>query len=344
MQVARQGMIRWFPAVAAALSLSLGAASADAQGYTPPTAPPPDWGPVSVNLEDLPYPYPVHFLEMENQGHKVRMAYMDVAPTGQANGRTVVLLHGMNFPAEVWGPTIDALAESGFRVIAPDQVGFGRSSKPVMHYSVNLMASNTKRLLDHLGIQRAGIVGHSMGGMLTSRFALHYPEVTTHAVMVNQIGLSDPHIERPWTDPEERYLSTLETSYQSILRNHSAYYPQWKEEYMKYVRIQYGWTLSGAWPQMARVRAAHGQMLYEDPVVNDWPHIQAKTLVIGGADDRLTDDYAGQARNVAETIPNADLILYPGIGHNPQLEIPTQFHTDLIRFLRSAPLAPSVRN
>ena len=140
------------------------------------TQAPADYGPVSVDLADVPYPYPVATFSFVLYGQDVRMAYMDVKPTGSANGQTVVLLHGFNFSGEAWRGTIDVLTREGFRVIVPDQIGFGRSSKPLIPYTFNDMAINTRRLLQSLGVDRAAIVGHSMGGMLASRFAMAYPD------------------------------------------------------------------------------------------------------------------------------------------------------------------------
>jgi pimeloyl-ACP methyl ester carboxylesterase len=82
-------------------------------------------------------------------------------------------------------------------------------------------------------------------------------------------------------------------------------------------------------------------MLYVDPVVYDWQHISTKALVIGGEDDRLVDDFPAHARHVADELQNSAILLYPGIGHAPQIEIPDQFHADLIRFLRSDPDEPA---
>jgi pimeloyl-ACP methyl ester carboxylesterase len=103
------------------------------------------------------------------------------------------------------------------------------------------------------------------------------------------------------------------------------------------VKYQYGLTLSGHWPQMAKVRAAQRQILFEDPVVYEWQHIATKALVIGGAEDRLVSDYPAAARHVAEELQNAELFIFPEIGHAPAFEIPEQFHTELIRFLTSDP-------
>jgi pimeloyl-ACP methyl ester carboxylesterase len=270
------------------------------------------------------------------------MAYMDVAPAGSANGHSVVLFHGMNFFAAAYRDTIEVLRQAGFRVIAIDRLGFGRSSKPLVHYNLHMPAGNTKALLDHLSIPRAAIVGHSMGGMVATRFAASYPDTTTHVVMVNQIGLTDVRQQRPWRDPEEVYREVLDTSYQDVLSGHRRYYPGgWQDGYLEWVKVQYGLTLSGDWPRMARVRAAQMQILHEDPVVYEWQHIAAKALVIGGAEDRLSPDYPSQARHVAESLQDAELVIYPGVGHAPGFEIPERFHADLIRFLRSDPDEPA---
>jgi pimeloyl-ACP methyl ester carboxylesterase len=84
------------------------------------------------------------------------------------------------------------------------------------------------------------------------------------------------------------------------------------------------------------VRSLISQMLYADPVIHDWPHIKAKTLVIGGTEDG--PDYPALAKNVADTIPNAELVLISNVGHIPHLEAPDRFHAELIRFLKSDPI------
>jgi len=175
--------------------VALAVLPAEAASQTTAT-PPGSWGAVSINVEDVPYPHPVSYLQLALYGQDVRLAYMDVKPASAPNGQTVVLLHGFNFFGEAWAGTIDVLTKAGFRVVVPDQIGFGRSSKPIIPYTLNDMAMNTRRLLQELGVQRAMIVGHSMGGMLASRFAMTYPDLTSHVVMVNQIGLTDPRIGR----------------------------------------------------------------------------------------------------------------------------------------------------
>ena len=149
-----------------------------------------DITPLGIGLEDIDYPYPVHFLDLTIENQRLRMAYMDVMPT-HPNGKSVVLLHGKNFDGEYWAQTIRVLTDHGYRVIVPDQIGFGKSSKPDIDYHFDLLAANTKALLDHLGIAHAAIVGHSFGGMLAVYFARDYPQTTARLVLENPIGLED---------------------------------------------------------------------------------------------------------------------------------------------------------
>ncbi|MEQ8953926.1 MAG: alpha/beta hydrolase [Gammaproteobacteria bacterium] len=307
---------------------------------TPPDEAPADWGPVGINLEEIDYPYPVHYLELTRYGQQVRLAYMDIPARGRPNGQTVFWQHGNNFYSEAYTSSLDILADAGFRVLAVDRLGYGKSSKPLIPYNANMVAANMKALLDELGIAEVAIVGHSMGGMVVSRFAMLYPEVTTHVAMVNQIGLTDSRQGRPWRDPLSSEPGT--PTYLGILRGHQRYYIDfWPPQQLEYVRRQYGQTLSGGYPQYARVRQMVGAMLYDDPVVYDWQHISSKALVIGGANDPLARNFAELAHNVADQLPNGTILLYEGIGHNPHLRIPEQFHADLIRFLESDPDQPA---
>lgn len=335
----RFGVIRLFTA---ALARAVAPAAAAAQEWPaePPAEPPAHWGPVSANFEEIDYPFPVQFLELHRYGQHMLMAYMDVSPTGVPNGRTVFIQHGMNFYSAAYESTIRALSDAGFRVIAVDRIGYGKSSKPIIPYDFNFVARNMKDLLDHLGIERVAVVGHSMGGMVVSRFAMLYPEAVTHVVMVNQIGLTDQRPGRGWTDPYAD--EPTRPTYQDVLRTHMRYFPNgWPPQHLEFVRRQYGRTLSGEWPRLALVRRLQQHMVYVDPVVYDWQHIRAKALVIGGEEDRLVDDFPALARNVVNQLQNGTLLLYPGVGHAPHIEIPDRFHADLIRFLLSDPEQPA---
>ena len=269
-------------------SLSTMAQIAEAQDWPaePPTEAPADWGPVSINLEEIEYPWPVQYLELRRYGEKMLMAYMDIPPTGRANGQTVFWQHGHNFYSEPYQESFRRLSAAGFRVIAVDRIGYGKSSKPLIPYNLNFVSANMQALMDELGIEKVAAVGHSMGGMVMSRFAMLYPDSVSHVAMVNQIGLTDQRQSRTWRDPLASDPAV--PTYQSVLRGHRVYYPTvWPPAHLEYVRRQYGQTMSGDYPRYARVRAMVTAILYNDPVVYDWQHIETKTLVIGGEDDRL---------------------------------------------------------
>ena len=96
-------------------------------------------------MEGWAYPYPLQTLQFEQDGQPLRMMYMDV-PAAKPNGQTVLQMHGKNFGADYWANTLRTLSEQGYRVIAPDQIGFGKSSKPEMRYSFEMLAAHTVRL------------------------------------------------------------------------------------------------------------------------------------------------------------------------------------------------------
>lgn len=192
----------WLPALLLAVAAPLLAAE------------PSTYGP---ELEGFDYPYPVGRFDFESQRERRHMAYLDVQPQ-TPNGRTVVLLHGKNFCAGTWEASIQALGQAGYRVIAPDQIGFCKSSKPAHYqYSFQQLASNTHALLEHLGVDQATILGHSTGGMLATRYTLLYPEQVEQLVLVNPIGLEDwKAIGVPYRTIDQWYERELKTSAQSI--------------------------------------------------------------------------------------------------------------------------------
>lgn len=315
--------------------LIVGAATAALAQTQPPASPPEHWGPVSIDLDEIDYPHPVQYLERELEGERVRIAYMDVMPTGQANGRTVYLTHGMSYYGWYWSETIRVLADEGYRVIAEDRLGWGKSSKPLIPYSWHLHAENMAAVMDHLGIEQAAVIGHSMGGQMVSRFARLYPERTTHLVMVNPIGLSGRSGPAPMSPVTGDVLSpddTLETDRQAVyerhLRTETRRVVEWKPEFLEHVRIRFGNDISEGGPLKNAILAANRT---GDSMAGDWPLIQARALVIGGEEDGA--GFPEAVRNAASILPNGEAHLIPGVGHNPHLEAPDTLNRELVRFL-----------
>jgi pimeloyl-ACP methyl ester carboxylesterase len=318
-------------------------AGAQSRSILPPAPTPQDVKPGSITCEECPYPYPSKYLDIKVYGQDVRISYMDVAPQGRANGHTVMLMHGNNFGGFYFKPVIDALTREGFRVIVPDQIGYGRSSKPVAPYSLSSQARNTWRILEAEDIDKVMLVGHSMGGMLATRFATQFPDRVERLVVYNPIGLTDGRFGRPMPTFEELYEGALDADFESIrngLSRYVAHNPKaWNDEFESYARMRYSWTLSADWPRLAMVQALISQMLYFDTVVHDWGHITVPTLAFGGADDMLlgsAEQFRERMETLARTVPdnNGRVLLLPGLGHVPHVEAPERTLPPLIAFLK----------
>jgi len=300
---------------------------------------------LSITLENVKYAYPVKYFAVESEGQDLRMAYMDVAPTQRANGRTVVLFHGKNFGGYYWTNVIKGLTERGFRVVVPDQIGFGKSSKAFIHYSFHQMAAWNKALLTSLGIERASILGHSMGGMLATRFALLYPEATEKLLLENPIGLEDYRQIVPYVNTEAQYKNELKATAETARKYYqNSYFTMWKPEYEFLVQVAGGVTNSADFPRWAKVAAMTYTMIYEQPVLYEFPNIKVPTVLFIGKEDKtivgkgllnpqqqaLYGQYKVLGKQTASKIPKAKLIEFEGCGHIPHLEVPTEFMIALL--------------
>jgi len=304
--------------------------------------------PLSISLVEYAYPYPVSYLPLTIEGQDLKMAYMDVLPSGGGNGKSVLLLHGKNFSGAYWKDTIAFLNDNGYRVIVPDQIGFGKSSKPNIHYSFHALAANTKKLLDTLGVKEVTVVGHSMGGMLATRFALMYPETATRLVLENPIGLEDYRQFVPYVSVDEQYLNELKATAESIRNYHKTYVVNWRPEYGEYAELAVRQQLSGEYPRLAMSSALTYEMIYEQPVCHEFQNISAKALLIIGQADRTVvgkarvkkellprvGQYPELGRKTAKQIPGAKLVEIPKVGHIPHMEMKEKFFEALLNFLK----------
>ncbi|RRV04509.1 alpha/beta hydrolase [Pseudomonas sp. v388] len=302
-------------------------------------------------LEGFAYPHALHTFAFQSQGQALEMGYMDVAPSGKANGRTAVLLHGKNFCAATWEDTIKGLAAAGYRVVAPDQVGFCTSTKPEHYqYSFQQLASNTHALLQKLGVDKVSVVGHSTGGMLATRFALMYPAQTEKLVMVNPIGLEDwKALGVPYRTVDQWYERELKVTAEGIRAyEQKTYYDgRWKPEYDKWVDMLAGLSNGPGKKVVAWNSALIYDMIFTQPVFYEFPKLQVPTvLMIGDADTTAIGSdiappevkarigkYPVLGKQAAQMIPGAQLVEFKGLGHAPQMEDPVGFNKALVKGL-----------
>lgn len=304
----------------------------------------------NATLDGYTYPYEVQYFPVQVEGEKYKMAYMDVAPAKKVqNPQTVMLLHGKNFLGAYWGQTIKFLSENGFRVVVPDQIGFGKSGKPEVYYNFHQLAQNTQKLLQHLGVKQVIVVGHSMGGMVATRFALLYPEMTTKLVLENPIGLEDYRLFVPFKNLTELYQTELNRTEESMRKYHQSYYISWKPAYDEWVRVPAAQLQSPDYPQVAKASALTYAMIYQQPVVYELNQLQMPALLVIGQADRTIvgkgyikdkqklqehGQYPALGKKTAAAIPNAKLVELENVGHIPHLEATQQFHQALLDFIR----------
>jgi len=288
------------------------------------------------------YPYPVEHFAFDSQRQSLQMAYMDVAPDSEPRG-TFVLLHGKNFNGAYWHQTIDFLVDAGYRVIVPDQIGFGRSSLPAPYqYSFDQLAANTRLLLNRLGIAKAHVMGHSMGGMLATRFALRYPGFVEQLLLLNPIGLEDWRaMGVPFVPIEQIYRAERSKDFDAIkaYQKTNYYDGQWRHTYTPWARMLAEQYEGEEGARFAWNMALTADMVLSQPVAYELDQLRVPTALMIGQRDRtalgraLVDDalaermgdYPALGRRAAARIPDAEHIAFDGVGHLPHIEAPQRY-------------------
>jgi len=339
-------LVRSVLVAAVSLGPLLQPAVLQAQAAVPPQAP--RYG---AELEGFEYPHPVQQFRFESQQQELHMAYLDLAPSAKANGHVVVLLHGKNFCAASWVATTGALRGAGYRVLAPDQVGFCKSSKPRGYqYSFQQLAENTERLLASLKLGKVILLGHSMGGMLATRYALTYPDRVEQLVLVNPIGLEDWKAKGvPYQSVDSWYKSELLTTAERIQSYQRATYyaGSWKPEYDVWVQMLAGMYRGPGKELVAWSSALTYDMIYTQPVVYELEQLRMPVLLLIGKKDntaigknlapeavrKTLGNYAQLAPEAAKRIPHCTLVSWDELGHAPQLQDPARFHQALLQGL-----------
>lgn len=296
---------------------------------------------------DVKYPFEVKYFPLTIEKQNVKMAYMDIAPE-KPNGETFILFHGKNFNGFYWKNVVPMLTSRGYRVIVPDQIGWGKSDRPNLHYSFHQLAENNKNLLLSLNIKRVNVLGHSMGGMLAVRFSLMFPEGVTNLILENPIGLEDYRTFVPFVSIDEIEKGELKATYESYKNYQKTYYPEFKPEYEPLVEAQAADLNLKNFPEIALVNALTSQMIYEQPIVYELESLKVPTLLIIGQFDRTVvgknrlskenADKYGQYPQLGKTtrfkIRSSQLVELENVGHIPHIQTPDKFEKALVDFLQ----------
>ena len=306
--------------------------------------------PLDAMLTTYKYPYEVHYLDLNSQNQTLKMAYMDVVPK-KSNGKTIMLLHGKNFNGAYWKKTAKSLSSKGFRVIIPDQIGFGKSSKPQAYqFSFQQLATNTKAILDELKIDKITVLGHSMGGMLATRFALMYPENVDKLILENPIGLEDYKTFSKYQTVDEAYQTELKNTAETYKNYQLKFYydNKWKSEYQPWLDLIAGWTLHADYPQVAWNAALTSDIIFNQPVLYEFKDIKTPTLLIIGTRDRTAiakdrapievqskmGQYQELGKKTQQEISGSKLVELENVGHLPHIEVYDKFWNALYDFIK----------
>lgn len=247
------------------------------------------------------------------------LAYVEL---GDPKGRPTVLIHGYTDNGRDWAPVTPYLLK-GRRLIVVDLRGHGQSSKPECCYTRLDMAHDVKLLLDALGIEKADIVGHSLGSIVTQTFAEYWPERTDKVVLISStagggnggmdfvtpiMGLSDP------IDPESPFMHAWWHSPTPV-----------DPAFMKRQREDSAKIPAGVW------KAVILQGMLGLDLKSTLPMLKAPTLLIWGGKDTLMLE--GDRKGLTDALPAATVKLYPELGHNPFWEEPERVAADILGFL-----------
>ncbi len=295
-------------------------------------------------LSQFKYPFPVSSFTFKTQNQSLTMAYMDVGASiasKQNNEQKVaVLLHGKNFAGFYWQRIAQDLVSNGYRVIVPDQIGFGKSSKPLHYqYSFTQLALNTQALLKELSIKDYTLVGHSMGGMLAVNMAYLYEENITKLILVNPIGL-EPYLDYVQVkDTNFFYQRELNKTVKGA-RNYQKknyYAGKWHENYEALLTPLKGWLNGPDWSIIAWNNALTYGPIFNEDITPKLPKLTMPTHLIVGTRDTTgpgrgwkkndlksqnhkMGDYKKLGKAAVTSMQNATLHELEGLGHMPQFE------------------------
>lgn len=241
------------------------------------------------------------------------------------SGPVVVLLHGLGGNTTNWAFNITALAQK-YRVVVPDQIGFGKSDKPLINYRITTYVDFLDAFLKELKIERASLVGNSMGGWVAASYALAHPERVERLVLADAAGLM------PAQELDMALLMKLNPSTREGMK-----------ELVSRVFYNKGIFMSDAFidaSMVARINAGDGYTIRsltesilrrEDFLDTRMSAIKSPTLVIWGREDGLLPLADGQ--RFQKEIKGAQLIIFEQCGHVPQVEKALDFNAAVLKFL-----------
>ena len=238
------------------------------------------------------------------------------------SGAPVILIHGLADNVAIWDPVIPALA-ARFRVIALDQIGFGRSDKPLLNYRVSTLVDFLDVFLTELKIERASLVGNSLGGWVAAAYALAHPERVERLVLSDAAG----YVALTKT-MDSRALRALRVASRDDIRylgplafHDKRFYQDVDTAFKERVTAGDSYTVAQVLDSMIRG---------DDALDNKLQTLKQPTLVLWGREDKLIPLSFGEQFH--REIVDSRLRIIDNCGHMPQLECPNEFSAAVLKF------------
>jgi len=307
-----------------AMALIIATASGAPAGAAAGAAPP-------IKLDLDAFDHSRHTVALPNG---VTMAYID---SGNPHGQPVVLIHGFTDTARDWVPLLPELDPS-LRLILVDIRGHGLTSKPECCYDRLDFAYDVRLLLDALRIERADIVGHSLGSYIAQTFAEYWPEHTRRVVLISSSGGPLASCAAPSGEPAVKPIDYRG----EILKLHepidpdSKFMVEWwssptpvNEDFLHRQRVDAAAIPLRVW------LAVLDQGLAGPSLQATLPRLKARTLLIWGEKDPIFG--APDRCSLRTALPDAEVRLFPELGHNPFWEDPAAVAAVVNAFLAAKP-------
>ena len=252
-------------------------------------------------------------------------------------GRPVILLHGWPLSCDMWDHHAMKLAEAGYRTIAYDRRGFGRSSQPWSGYDYDTLADDLASVIEQTGARDAVLVGFSMGGGEVARYMSRYGgKGVTQAVLVSSVVpfmLATPD-NVDGTEPE-----VFQQMADALLDDRARFYASFFKQFYGVKILStvsselMEWTRSIAMQASLPATLACVKSFSSTDFRRDLPSFKVPTLVIHGDDDQIVPIYAA-GRSAAKGIANATLIEYEDAPHAIPVTHRDRLTQDLLAFIR----------
>ncbi len=271
--------------------------------------------------------------------HSVRLHGRDIAYVVGGEGPTLMLIHGIGGDWRTWEPVLDGLARN-HHVVAVDLPGHGGSAKGPGDYSLGALASALRDLGGALGLDRATVIGHSLGGGIAMQFAYQYPERCERLVLVSSGGLGPDvglvlrlatipgsELFLSLTAPAARRLVDLAGGAGRLLRLRAA--PDAEHYARAYTALAEPESRAAFLGTLRGVVGTRGQLV--DARDRLYLAVHMPTLIVWGERDGVLPVDHGHAAH--EAIPGSQLEIFEGAGHLPQLDDPVRFVTVVDEFM-----------